>query len=215
MATLAVPPQKKKVNAKHALFLVFAGMAVFVFVQRDLTLFDPASTLRMRYAVVPYWMLLHGIPATIALLVAPFQFSNRLRQKYLGLHRFMGRAYVVCVAIGAPSAVVVAFKIGPTILRMAATTQAVGWLITTATALYCIRTRRIKQHREWMFRSYPFAMVFVVARVINSIPALKLMGADARPSVVWTVIATACFLPSFILAWQAIAAEKPAVRTRR
>lgn len=42
----------------------------------------------------------------------------------------------------------------PTLLP-ASTIQATGWIITTATALYCVRTGRIQQHREWMMRSYP------------------------------------------------------------
>src|SRR5215510_603604 len=35
---------------------------------------------------------------------------------------------------------------------MAATTQAVGGIVTSATALSCVRTGRIQQHREWMMR---------------------------------------------------------------
>ncbi len=124
----------------------------------------------------------------------------------------MGRVYVASVFIGAPTAVVVAFSIGPHVLRLASIVQALGWMITTGTALYCIRTGRIKQHREWMIRSYPFAMVFVVVRTINAIPAIRAMGPEALQSVVWTVIATAGFLPSFVLAWQSMLADRPAAR---
>jgi len=97
-------------------------------------------------------------------------------------------------------------------LAMASTIQAVGWLATTATGLYCIRTGRVQQHREWMMRSYPFAMVFIVVRAINSIPAIARMGQIGIATVVWSVIATACFLPSFVIAWQALAASRRAVK---
>ena len=53
-----------------------------------------------------------------------------------------------------------------------------------------------------MTRSYPFAMVFVVVRVINSIPAVAAAGPLALATTVWSVIAVACFLPSFVIAWQ-------------
>jgi hypothetical protein len=99
-------------------------------------------------------------------------------------------------------------------LTMASVIQAVGWLTTTATALYCVRTGRIQQHREWMIRSYPFAMVFVVVRTINAIPAIARMGVLGAVTVVWSVIATACFLPSFVIAWQALAASRRAVKVR-
>jgi uncharacterized membrane protein YozB (DUF420 family) len=97
---------------------------------------------------------------------------------------------------------------------MASTIQAVGWILTTATGLYCVRTGRIQQHREWMMRSYPFAMVFIVARVLNSIPAVERMGLVGVETVVWSVIATAAFLPSFVIAWQALAASRRVVKVR-
>ena len=65
-----------------------------------------------------------------------------------------------------------------------------------------------------MTRSYPFAMVFVVVRVINSIPAVGRMGEVGIATVVWSVIATACFLPSFVIAWQALAASRRVVKVR-
>jgi uncharacterized membrane protein YozB (DUF420 family) len=98
--------------------------------------------------------------------------------------------------------------LGPSALVMAATIQAVGWTVTSATALYCVRTGRIQQHREWMMRSYPFAVVFVVVRAILAIPAIERMGEVGFVSVVWSVIAAACFLPSFLIAWNDVLAPK-------
>jgi uncharacterized membrane protein YozB (DUF420 family) len=121
----------------------------------------------------------------------------------------MGRLYIFCVAIAAPISIPVAVILGPSVLVMAATTQAVGWIVTTATAFYCIRTGRIQQHREWMMRSYPFAVVFVVVRAILAIPAVERMGEVGFVSVVWSVIAAACFLPSFLIAWNDLFAAKP------
>ena len=190
------------------MWIVFGLMTVFVLVTRDRTLLDSRSFLRQRYAVIPWLMFAHGIPGALALLLGVFQFSSRLRQRYLQVHRVMGRIYVGCVAISAPAAIVVAISLPIMTLAMASTIQAGGWLATTATGLYCIRTGRIQQHREWMMRSYPFAMVFIVVRAINSVPAIARMGEPGIATVVWSVIATACFLPSFVIAWQALAASR-------
>jgi hypothetical protein len=65
-----------------------------------------------------------------------------------------------------------------------------------------------------MMRSYPFAMVFVVVRAIVAIPAIARMGELGVVTVVWSDIATACFLPSFVIAWQALAASRRVVRAR-
>ena len=196
------------------MWIVFGLMTVFVVVTRDRTLLDSRSFLRQRYAVIPWLMFAHGIPGALALLLGVFQFSSRLRQRYLQVHRVMGRIYVGCVAISAPAAIVVAISLPIMTLAMASTIQAVGWLVTTATGLYCVRTGRIQQHREWMMRSYPFAMVFIVVRAINSIPAIARMGELGIVTVVWSVIATACFLPSFVIAWQALAVSRGAVKVR-
>ena len=200
-------------KAKHAWLLLFAAMIVFVFFNRDTALFDENSPLRRRYAVVPWWMLVHGIAGAVALFLAPFQFSQRLRRRYLKLHRIMGRVYVACVAVAAPASIPIAVILGPTILIPAATLQALGWIATTATALYCIRTGRVEQHREWMLRSYPFAMVFIVVRVLVAVPAIDRMGELGLALVVWPTIAVAGILPSFLLAWKHLAAGAPAALT--
>ena len=59
-----------------------------------------------------------------------------------------------------------------------------------------------------MIRSYPFAMVFIVTRTLFLIPAIHRMGLPGAQMTIWGSIATACFLPSFILAWQEIGTSK-------
>jgi uncharacterized membrane protein len=113
--------------------------------------------LPQRYAAIPWLMFAHGIPGALALLLGACQFSNRLRQRHLQLHRVLGRIYVGCVALSAPVAIVVSISLPIMTLTMASIIQALGRLVTTATGLYCVRTGRIPQHREWMMRSYPFA----------------------------------------------------------
>ena len=190
------------------MFAVYAALIVVVWFTRDRLLLDPNSWLRQRYAPVSGLVLLHGVPGAVALFLGVLQFSGRLRQRYLQVHRVMGRIYVGCVAISAPAAVVVAFKLPIPTLMMASTIQASGWILTTATALYCVRTGKIQQHREWMMRSYPLAVVFVVVRAILAIPAVARTGTTGLAEVVWSVIAVACFLPSFVIEWQHLASGR-------
>jgi hypothetical protein len=77
-------------------------------------------------------------------------------------------------------------------------------MVTTAIALYCVRSGNIAQHRRWMIRSYPFAMVFTVARLIIPIPPVLRLGFTGIEMVVWTTIALAAFLPNVFLDWRAI-----------
>src|SRR5579859_1041669 len=215
MATPAATGQRSRsIQVKHVMLIAFLVMVVIVWITRDRFLLQPNSFLRQRYSPIATLMFLHGIPGAIALFLGIFQFSNRLRARFLQVHRVMGRVYVGCVAIAAPVAVIVAIKLPVPTLMMASVIQASGWILTTATALYCVRTGRIAQHREWMMRSYPFAAVFVFVRVIVAIPAVASAGPLGLAEVVWSVIAVACFLPSFLIAWQHLAASKRPAKVR-
>jgi len=202
------------IGAKHIVWIVFGLMSILVILRRELALLDPNSFLRQRYAPIPLLMALHGIPGAVALVLGVFQFSDRLRRRFLQLHRVLGRIYVGCVIISAPLAVMVALVLPIPTLLPASTTQAVGWILCTGTALYCVRTGRIQQHREWMIRGYPFAMVFVVVRAIGMIPAIERMGLIGIETTVWSCIAAACMLPSFVIAWQALSASRRPVKVR-
>jgi uncharacterized membrane protein len=189
------------------MWVVFFLMAILVIARRDLALLDSQSFLRQRYSPIPWLMFLHGIPGALALTLGVFQFSSRLRKRHLQLHRVLGRIYVGCVVISAPVAIMVAMALPIPTLLPASIIQAGGWLVCTGTALYCVRIGRIQQHREWMIRSYPFAMIFVVARAIGFIPAIDRMGIVGVEATVWGCIAVAGLLPSLIIAWQALAAS--------
>ena len=215
MATPATTgPRSRAIQAKYIIFLAFVAMIVIVWITRDRFLLQPDSFLRQRYSPVAPLMFLHGIPGALALFLGIFQFSSRVRARFLQVHRVMGRVYVACVAIAAPAAVVVATRLPIPTLTMASVIQASGWILTTGTALYCVRTGRIGQHREWMMRSYPFAAVFVFVRVIIAIPAVARAGVMGLAEVVWSMIAIACFLPSFLIAWQHLAASKRPTKVR-
>jgi uncharacterized membrane protein len=192
------------VRAKHVFFGVFALLTLFVFYVYETPFLDPNSPVWAHVEPVKWLLLPHAVAGAVALLLAPFQFSGRLRRRHLRLHRVMGRLYVAGAFISAPLAVPVAIILGPPSLVMAATIQSSGWLLTTAIALYAVRRGDLRQHQEWMTRSYPFAMVFVLARAVLAVPAVSEMGEVAFVSVVWSLIALACFVPSLIINWRAI-----------
>jgi uncharacterized membrane protein len=93
-------------------------------------------------------MLVHGIPGALALFLGAFQFSNPLRRRYASFHRVIGYIYVASLAISAPAAVAVSIRLSLPTLTMASIVQAFGWVTTTGTAMCCIRTGRIQQHKE-------------------------------------------------------------------
>ena len=211
MATVPVSRARSRSSQiKHVFFVIYGLMTLFVLYRYEMPFLDSQSPIWQHFAKVKWWLLPHGVLGAIALFIAPLQFSNRLRQRHLRLHRILGRIYVAGVAVSAPVAIHVAIVQGPPMLVMAAITQSTGWILTTAIALYCIRTGNVQQHRQWMIRSYPFAMVFIFVRTIIAIPAIARLGGLGVVSTVWTCIAAACFIPTFVINWRAVFPKKRA-----
>lgn len=204
MATATAPAYRPRSQAKLVFFLVFFATTAFVIYLKDGRIFDPSSPIAQHFAPAKWYVLVHGFFGILAMLVAAFQFSNRLRARYLRLHRALGYIYVTSVFISAPFAAVVAMKLAPLSLVAANFMQSFGWIATTAIALYCVRSGNIVQHRRWMIRSYPFAMVFTVVRAIRPLPPVVRLGEPGREMVVWLAIALAAFLPTIFLEWPAI-----------
>jgi len=209
----AAPPIRTRSGsqAKLVLFVIFFAVTAFVTYMKNAQIFDPASEIARHFAPGTLFLIPHAIFAGVAMVMGAFQFSNRLRSRYLRVHRVMGYIYVVCVMIGAPIAIPLAARVDTPSLVAASAVQSFGWMFCTGVALYCIRMGNVQQHRRWMIRGYPFAMVFTVARIIIPIPPILRSGFVGIEIVVWTSIALAAFLPSVLLDWRSVARPVRAV----
>jgi len=185
-------------------FAVFFAVTAFVTFMKNREILNPASEIAQHFAPGMLFLVPHAIFAGLAMVMGAFQFSNRLRAKYLKVHRVMGYIYVVGVFIGAPIAIPLAARVATPSLVAASVAQSFGWMFCTAVALYCVRSGNIKEHRRWMIRGYPFAMVFTVARLIIPIPPVLKSGFTGVEIVVWSTIVLAAFVPSIVLDWRSI-----------
>lgn len=206
MATIVAPRVRARSHKKLVFFVIFGLLTVFVTYMKNARVFDSSSEIAQHFAPVKWYVIPHAFFGALGMLLGVFQFSNRLRARYLKTHRMLGYVYVVSVFIASPLAVPMTMRYGPS-LTAASCVQGFGWMLTTAIALYCIRHGNIAQHRRWMIRSYPFAMVFTVTRMIIPIPPVYRLGVVGIETVVWTVIGLAAILPNIVLEWQAITAR--------
>ncbi len=95
------------VEGEHVVFaLTFLGVY-----DKDARVFDPNSAIGQHFAPVKWYLAVHGSFGAMAMLVAAFQFSNRLRARYLGMHRVLGYLYVTSVFIACPFAVLISRKL--------------------------------------------------------------------------------------------------------
>lgn len=203
MATAVASVKRSRSQYKLVFFILFGLLTIFVTYMKNSRVFDPTSEIAQHFAPVKWYLVPHAFFGALAMLLGVFQFSNRLRARYLKAHRMLGYIYVVSVFIAAPLAVPMTVRFGPSLVA-ASCMQSFGWMLTTAIALFCVRQGNVPQHRRWMIRSYPFAMVFTVSRMIIPIPAVLRLGVTGIETVVWTVIALAAILPNVFLDWRAI-----------
>jgi uncharacterized membrane protein len=206
MATAVASVKRSRSQYKLVFFILFGLLTIFVTYMKNARIFDPTSEIAQHFAPVKWYLVPHAFFGALAMLLGAFQFSNRLRARYLKTHRMLGYIYVVSVFIAAPLAVPMTVRFGPSLVA-ASCMQSFGWMLTTAIALFCVRQGNVPQHRRWMIRSYPFAMVFTVTRMIIPIPAVYQLGVVGIETVVWTVIALAAILPNILLDWRAIVAR--------
>ena len=205
MATATAPAVTSRSHAKLMFFFLFFALTIFAAYEKNARILDPTSPIAQHFAPAKWYLPVHAFFGAIAMAVAAFQFSNRLRARYIRLHRVLGYVYVTSVFISAPFAVAVAMKIPKSFSLVAANCmQSFGWVVSTAIALYCVRSGNIALHRRWMIRSYPFAMVFTVARTVRVVVPGYWLGPTGGEGVLWIASALAAFLPSIFLDWSVI-----------
>src|ERR1700677_2038487 len=145
-------------------------IVLFVFITSELLLvtgYPMYHAYRLQVIADRHLLIPHTLAGIFALLIGPINFSSRIRQSYLQLHRVLGRIYVISVFVG--SFMGIALAAGRPGLP-GTSMQAAAWMVCTTAALITARNRQITQHRQWMARSYAVTFTFVSSRVFNLVP---------------------------------------------
>jgi uncharacterized membrane protein len=172
MATSALrAPSSRRPRFKTVVWISLGLITLFVFITSEVLLFtDYPMYHAYRLQVIADRGLLipHTLAGIFALLIGPINFSSRIRNRYLKLHRVLGRIYVVSVFVGSFTGIALAWgRPGLPGTSM----QATAWMVCTTAAFLTARNRQIVQHRQWMMRSYAVTFTFVSSRVLNLVPA--------------------------------------------
>jgi hypothetical protein len=83
---------------------------------KNARIFDSTSEIAQHFVPVKWYLLPHAFFGGLAMLLGVFQFSNRLRARYLTTHRTLGYVYAVSVFIAAPLAVPMTLRYGPSLV---------------------------------------------------------------------------------------------------
>jgi hypothetical protein len=184
----SAPTQSKFFRTKYVVFAVIAAMIGYVIYHNERFLIEPANAAWKHYQALGLFLLAHGVAGATALILAPMQFSDRLRMRFKKLHRVAGRVYVTGALILAPLGAYIQYldeRLGifPRSFTIETIIQASLLAITTSIGFAFALKRMIPQHRQWMTRSYAAALTFFEIRLI-----LGVMGWDNDPVIVETVV---------------------------
>lgn len=133
-----------------------------------------------------------------ALLAGPWQFSDRLRTRALNFHRWLGRFYLVEVALGSIAGLVMsvvseeglATHLGFGIL-------AVLWFFTGLRAYRAILRGEVEAHREWMIRNFALTLAAVTLR--NWLP-LMIFALHWPFHISYVIVSWLCWIPNALVA---------------
>lgn len=142
----------------------------------------------------------HVFASSVALLLGPFQFMDKLRAERINLHRWMGRLYLgVGVLLGGLAGLHMAFHAyGGIVSQLGFGALALAWLYTGMRAYLAIRARDVAAHRRWMVRNFALAFGAVTLRLwLPGSVAAGIPFELAYPAIAWL-----CWVPNLVVAEQ-------------
>jgi uncharacterized membrane protein len=153
--------------------------------------------LAKRFAEYITPLLFHAGGGIIALSLGPWGFWKGFRNRYLRLHRWMGRIYLLAVLVGSTAGLyMAATAFGGLPTRIGFAMLGALWLISGAMAYTYIRRGNVQIHREWMIRNYALTFSAVTLRVW--LPLFAALGYEFPEA--YTTVAWLCWVPNLLVA---------------
>ncbi|MFD2468378.1 DUF2306 domain-containing protein [Amycolatopsis silviterrae] len=218
--TFAVSRRSRRRIAWTAVAVSAVGVALFsavTYLTGDPTL----SRIPLNPAIALHYLTIvaHALPASLVLLIGPFQFAAKLRTRRPKLHRVLGRIYVVSMIFAAAAALAAAtFSVDGISAQIAFYLLAVAWLYTLYRGYTFIRQGQIQLHRIWMIRNYALSFAAVVLRGFLGIGAAAksivptLSFADIYSTSAWGSIMVCVVVAEYFVINRTVA---PLVRKRQ
>lgn len=141
--------------------------------------------------------LVHAAGGLIALAAGAWNFLERSRERFINLHRWLGRVYLVSVFVGGVAGLSLAFTAqGGLAGRIGFGMLGVLWLATGSLAYVRIRAYDIESHRRWMIRNYSLTFAAVTLRIW----LVFFMGAGYDFPNAYAAVAWLSWVPNLIVA---------------
>lgn len=142
-----------------------------------------------RFGADRFLTLLHVLPGAVFLVLAPLQFSSRLRNRHIRFHRWSGRALLVIAFAATLAGLVFGLRTPYGGAWEAAAITLFGGLFLAflVRAFLAIRRRQVERHREWMIRAFSLAIGISTVRIVGMAFDVFLTPAGFRPKEIFTL----------------------------
>ena len=136
-----------------------------------------------RFALNPVATLMHVLPGGLFLILAPFQFSSRIRSRYIRFHRWSGRILVLTAVVAALAGLYFGLLMpyGGTAEVAAIVFFGGLFLLAVVRGFLAIRSRQMPRHREWMIRAFAIGIGISTVRIVSAALDFAFTPAGIRP----------------------------------
>ena len=170
---------------------------IFLSIPRDQGLLGTKSAELLANTVYMLGFYTHIFFGGLALLSGFSQFFPGLRQKRLGLHRNLGKVYVLSVLFSGMAGLGIAIRAtGGWMAISGFSILAVLWLYFTSLAYRVVREGKVTAHQKWMIRSYALCFGAVTLRIY--LPLSMALSIDFM--VAYPIIAWLAWVPNLVIA---------------
>lgn len=155
--------------------------------------------MKASFELHPASIYTHVFTAALALALGPFQFSARLRERNLRLHRWLGRLYLgVGVLLGGLSGLFMSQHAqGGMVAKLGFASLSLCWIVTGIAAYAAARRKDIASHRQWIARNFALTLAAVSLRLY--FPVMTVAGVPSE--VGYPIVAWLCWVPNLIAAF--------------
>lgn len=191
---------------KKGLWILFATFAlliglypmIYFLIDRKFGLLGSKSVALLSNTCWNIGFYTHIIFGGIALFTGWIQFSPKMRNRRMTLHRKLGKVYVVAVLLSALAGICIGFfATGGWISSAGFICLGIIWFYTTLKAYLHIKQGEIAAHQKMMVYSYAACFAAVTLRIW--LPILTIMYGDFIKA--YLLVAWLCWIPNIVVAY--------------
>ncbi len=170
---------------------------LYFFIGRRFGLLNSKTEVLLNDAIWNIGFYGHIIFGGIALMIGWLQFSKKLQNKNIKLHRIIGKIYVITVLISGICGLYIGLHAtGGIISKLGFISLGLVWLTTTILGYKAIKSGNIELHQKHMLYSYAACFAAVTLRIW--LPILTIVMNGFIPA--YRIVAWLCWVPNLIVA---------------